>query len=103
MNKNNVIKKDGLFKKMKIVFLVFFFVLIIIILFLSSKQKVSDKIVKYYNKIQDETFEVKLSDFTNFDWDSVIIYANPTTNKDLKEYADLDYKKSLDFKKVWIT
>lgn len=93
MNKNNVIKKDGLFKKMKIVF---FFVLIIIILFLSSKQKVSDKIVKYYNKIQDETFEVKLSDFTNFDWDSVIIYANPTTNKDLKEYADLDYKK------VWI-
>ena len=86
MNKNNVIKKDGLFKKMKIVFLVFFFVLIIIILFLSSKQKVSDKIVKYY------------TDFTNFDWDSVIIYANPTTNKDLKEYADLDYKKSLDLK-----
>ena len=34
----------------------------------------------------------------NFDWDSVIIYANPTTNKDLKEYADLDYKKSLDLK-----
>lgn len=98
MNKNNVIKKDGLFKKMKIVFLVFFFVLIIIILFLPFKQKVSDKIVKYYNKIQDETFEVKLSDFTNFDWDSVIIYANPTTNKDLKEYADLDYKKGLDLK-----
>ena len=96
MNKNNVIKKDGLFKKMKIVFLVFFFVLIIIILFLSSKQKVSDKIVKYYNKIQDETFEVKLSDFTNFDWDSV--YVNPSTNRLFFIYipvTDFDNEMSL--------
>lgn len=40
--------------------------------------KLSQKIIDYCNKKEKITFELKLSDYTDFEWDSIIIYKNPT-------------------------
>lgn len=66
------------------------------VLILGRTQKVSHKIMSYYDKKEETTFEVKLSDFTAFDWDNVIIYKSPVTNKELNEITGINYTKDLD-------
>ena len=41
---------------------------------------------------------MKLSDYTKFEWDNVIIYKNTISNKELSEFLGIDYKKGLDLK-----
>ncbi len=66
------------------------------VLILSKTQKVSNKIMSYYNKKEETTFEVRLSDFTAFDWDNVIIYKSPVTKIELNEITGISYTKELD-------
>ena len=77
------------------------FISISIIAFLilfNNNTKVSKKIINYCNKQEANTFELKISDYTNFDWDKIIIYVTPTSRKELLEFSGIDYKKSLDLK-----
>ncbi|MDE6471319.1 MAG: hypothetical protein K2L19_09920 [Eubacterium sp.] len=61
-----------------------------------SNQSINEKIIAYCDKIDESQFEVRLSDFTNFEWDYVIIYDLPVTAKDISEYAGINYEKALD-------
>ena len=67
-----------------------------LIIFFNKNTKVSQKIMTYYNKQEGKNFEIKLSDYTNFEWDTVIIYKTPTSKKELFELAGIDYKNELD-------
>ena len=88
-------------KKVFIIVLIIVFISISIITFLivsNNNTQVSKKIIAYCNKQEDNTFELKISDYTNFDWDKMIIYITPTSRKDLLEFSGIDYKNSLDLK-----
>ena len=88
-------------KKVFIIVVIIVFISISIITFLivfNNNSKVSKKIIDYCNKQEENTFEIKISDYTNFDWDKVIIYITPTSKKDLLEFSGIDYKKSLDLR-----
>ncbi|MDE6155849.1 MAG: hypothetical protein K2F67_05360, partial [Eubacterium sp.] len=61
-----------------------------------SNQSVSDRITDYCDKIDESQFEISLSDFTNFEWDYVIIYDQSVTAKEISEYAGINYEKALD-------
>ena len=45
---------------------------------------------------EKNNFEIKISDYTNFDWESLIIYKTPTSKQELFEYVGIDYKNELD-------
>ena len=62
----------------------------------SSNQSVSEKITDYCEKSGESQFEIRLSDFTTFEWDYVIIYDLPVTAKEVSEYAGINYEKALD-------
>lgn len=83
-------------KKIMILVIIVCLMIVGIIIVFHKDKKVSNKIMKYYNTKEETTFEIKLSDFTNFEWDSVIIYRNPTTKKDIKEITGIPYEKELD-------
>lgn len=61
-----------------------------------SNQSVSEKITEYCDKIDESQFEIRLSDFTDFEWDYVIIYDQPVTAQDISDYAGINYEKILD-------
>lgn len=66
------------------------------IIVFNKNKKVTDKIIKYCNIIEDSQFEIKLSDFTDFEWDNVIIYKVPATNKEIEEITGIHYDKTID-------
>ena len=67
---------------------IFISIIVFLIIFYNST-KVSKKIIDYCNKQED---------YTNFDWDKIIIYITPTSRKELLEFSGIDYKKSLDLR-----
>ncbi len=84
-------------KKITIVIGIITFIGIIALIIVSNNNtKVSEKIIKYCNKQKENSFELKLADYTNFDWDNVIIYKNPISKQDLLEFTGIDYKNELD-------
>ena len=74
----------------------------IIIIFISiifnKNIQLSKEIINYCDKQKEDIFELKLSDYTKFEWDNVIIYKNTISNKELSEFLGIDYKKGLDLK-----
>ena len=66
------------------------------IIILSNNTKVSEKVIDFCNKQEKNNFEIKISDYTNFDWESLIIYKTPTSKQELFEYVGIDYKNELD-------
>jgi len=67
-----------------------------LIIILSNNTKVSEKVIDFCNKQEKNNFEIKISDYTNFDWESLIIYKTPTSKQELFEYVGIDYKNELD-------
>lgn len=65
-------------------------------IFFTKNIKISRKIMNYYNNQEGTTFELKISDYTNFEWDNVIIYKNPISKKEVSEVLGIDYRKELD-------
>ena len=59
---------------------------------------VSKKIIKDCNEHPQNNLEIVISDYTGFDWDTLIIYKTPISKKELVEATGLDYKKELDLK-----
>lgn len=59
-------------------------------------QSVSDKIADYCDKSEETQFEIRLSDFTDFEWDYVVIYDLPVTAKEISEYAGINYTNEPD-------
>lgn len=70
--------------------------IISIIVITSNHQRLSNKITDYCDKNTQISSEIKLSDFTDFEWDNVIIYRYPVTAKEISEFAGIDYEKALD-------
>lgn len=83
-------------KKVMMISIILVIMIVGIIIVFNKDKKVSNKIMKYYNAKEETAFEIKLSDFTDFEWDNVIIYRNPTTKKEIKEITGVNYDKELD-------
>ena len=83
-------------KKIFVVIVIFIFIIVAMILMSHRNQKISNKIRTVYNKTEQTTFEVRLSDFTDFEWDNVVIYSYPITQKELSEIIGINYKKEPD-------
>lgn len=72
--------------------------IIAIAVFCFKNTAVSKKIIKDCNKSEQNNLEIVISDYTNFDWDTLIIYKTPVSKNELFETTGLDYKKELDLK-----
>ncbi len=83
-------------KKIIIIPIIICISIITLIIILSNNTKVSKKIIDFCNKQEQSNFEIKISDYTHFDWDSLIIYKAPTSKQELLEYVGIDYKNELD-------
>lgn len=83
-------------KKIILIFVIVAVFLTVGILFFINHNMVSNKIVAYCNKTGVTNFEINLSDFTDFEWDSVIIYRNPITTDKLNRITGINYEKELD-------
>ena len=68
----------------------------------SNHSTLSDRIISYYENsenaqnIPNESFELNISDFTDFEWEYVMIYRNPTTEKEISEAGGIDYEGDTD-------
>lgn len=67
--------------------------LLFVIFNFKKQTTLSNKIISYYEKINEDNFIMNLNDFTDFDWDYVIIYRNPATAKDISEISGVSYEK----------
>ena len=57
-----------------------------------NNASVSENIIKAYDKEEGEDYVgMKLSDYTDFEWDYVVIYKFPTTAEDISKKALVDY------------
>ncbi|MBS5853652.1 MAG: hypothetical protein KIC56_00295 [Clostridium sp.] len=83
-------------KKIIIIPIIICISIITLIIILSNNTKVSEKVIDFCNKQEKNNFEIKISDYTNFDWESLIIYKTPTSKQELFEYVGIDYKNELD-------
>lgn len=83
-------------KKIIIIPIIICISIITLIIILSNNPKVSEKVIDFCNKQEKNNFEIKISDYTNFDWESLIIYKTPTSKQELFEYVGIDYKNELD-------
>lgn len=83
-------------KKIIIIPIIICISIIALIIILSNNTKVSEKVIDFCNKQEKSNFEIKISDYTNFNWDSLIIYKTPTSKQELFEYFGIDYKNELD-------
>lgn len=59
----------------------------------SRNESVSDKIKSDFVSAE---LQIKMNDYTDFDWDTLIIYRNPITVEEINEVGDIDYKGKLD-------
>lgn len=83
-------------KKIIIIPIIICISIITLIIILSNNTKVSEKVIDFCNKQEKNNFEIKISDYTNFDWESLIIYKTPTSKQELFGYVGIDYKNELD-------
>ncbi len=62
-----------------------------------KSRPVADSIRKYLNTIDaGVTVEVKMTDFTSFEWDKVLIFNYPVTNKDINIALGVNFTGSTD-------
>lgn len=62
-----------------------------------KKNKLELKITKYAEEnYTEEGLEIHLLDFTDFDWDKVVVFQYPVSKKEISEAIGVEYKKSLD-------
>ncbi len=83
-------------KRIIIILIIICISILSLIIILTKNIKVSEKIIDYCNRQEKNNFEIKISDYTNFDWDNLIIYKNPTSKQELFEFTGIDYKNELD-------
>ncbi len=83
-------------KKCLFAFIIVVLAVAIILVFNQNPKSVSSKIMDYYDKTDDTNFQVNLYDYTDFEWDNVIIYKNPATEKEINETAGINYGKEPD-------
>jgi len=84
-------------KKMVIVGIIFIVVLACIIIS-KRKESLSFKITRYMNNnYTGNKIEIELKEFTNFEWDKVLIYEYPTSAQEIVEALGIDkYEGNLD-------
>ena len=57
----------------------------------------ASKITKYADEnYKEEGIEIRLSDFTNFEWDKVLVFRYPTSQAEIQDAIGIEYNKSLD-------
>ena len=85
-------------KKSKKFFCLFFSVLIFISGCSISKHLLQDDIKSYLDDSysDDKDVIINLSDFTNFDWDTVFIFQYPVSYQDIENAIGVKYEGSLD-------
>lgn len=95
--KENINKKSLIISISTLVILTILLTSVItwIIISMKNNKSVSDKIFSYCKAKNEISFNLKLSEFTDFDWDYVIIYKN-TTKKDILDKTGVNYPKELD-------
>ena len=85
-------------KSIILIAIIIIFISIISLIIFNKNIQLSKEIINYCDKQKEDIFELKLSDYTKFEWDNVIIYKNTISNKELSEFVGIDYKKGLDLK-----
>ena len=85
-------------KSIILIAIIIVFISIISLIIFNKNIQLSKEIINYCDKQKEDIFELKLSDYTKFEWDNVIIYKNTISNKELSEFLGIDYKKGLDLK-----
>lgn len=85
-------------KSIILIAIIIIFISIIFLIIFNKNIQLSKEIINYCDKQKEDIFELKLSDYTKFEWDNVIIYKNTISNKELSEFLGIDYKKGLDLK-----
>ena len=85
-------------KSIILIAIIIIFISIISLIIFNKNIQLSKEIINYCDKQKEDIFELKLSDYTKFEWDNVIIYKNTISNKELSEFLGIDYKKGLDLK-----
>ena len=85
-------------KRINLIAIIIIFISIISLIIFNKNIQLSKEIINYCDKQKEDIFELKLSDYTKFEWDNVIIYKNTISNKELSEFLGIDYKKGLDLK-----
>ncbi len=83
-------------KRISIILIIICISIMALIIIFAKNTKVSEKIIDYCNKQENSNFKIKITDYTDFDWESLIIYKNPTSKQELSEFAGIDYKNELD-------
>lgn len=85
-------------KKKRVIFILLFCLLVILgcIAVLCANQKVSRSIMRYCDKREEAKFEVRLEDFTDFEWDHVILYKSPVTLQEIREITGVQYNREPD-------
>lgn len=85
-------------KSIILIAIIIIFISIISLIIFNKNIQLSKEIINYCDKQKEDIFELKLSDYTKFEWDNVIIYKNTISNKELSEFLGIGYKKGLDLK-----
>ncbi len=52
---------------------------------------VADKVSEHYDDLDKETFSINLADYTDFDWDFVLIYRFPITAEEISNTIGVEY------------
>lgn len=85
-------------KSLCVITIIGFISIFAVSLFFYKNTAVSKKIIKDCNEHQQNNLEILISNYTSFDWDTLIIYKTPVSKKELFDVTGLDYKKELDLK-----
>ena len=82
----------------KLIKIVCLFIMLVTILGGCKSQNVSlqKDIFSYLDENMQEKTCVKISDFTQFEWDTLLIFRYPITQKEIEEAIGVRYEGSLD-------
>lgn len=64
-------------KSIILIAIIIIFISIISLIIFNKNIQLSKEIINYCDKQKEDIFELKLSDYTKFEWDNVIIYKIP--------------------------
>lgn len=78
-----------------------FCLIISVLLFLTgcngTRNQLQKDIKSYlYDNYANEEIIVNISDFTNFEWDTLLIFKSPVSNKDIENAIGVKYERELD-------
>ncbi len=78
-----------------------FVIVAVCIIFVASicierKNTVSERIISDIEENRDDVVTINLSDYTNFKWDSVILYDWPISSASISRGTGVDYDRDLD-------